>query len=179
MPWNDVGGLRELVLGDAGALAHETPYQDRTDDGRREAGHHDAGQPRGKEDHHDEAADQNDALPEKLGNGHDEGVLQLRQIREHAAGQFAHLLLAEEGHRHFREMVEKAAAQVREAILADGVKEQRLVIGHDRLHEEDDGHEQREVERLDVVGAVDQVAGEERKEKAEHAGTDQHEESDI
>jgi hypothetical protein len=113
-----------------------------------------------------------------LRNCHHEGVLQLGQVGENPAGQLAHLLLAEKGHGHFDQMTEERLAQIGKPELADRVEEQRLEKGHDRLDEEDGGHEQRGPQGVPVRLAVDQHAGQQRKEKPQQRRGDEHEKTD-
>ena len=92
-------------------------------------------------------------MPEKLRDGHDKGVLQLGQVGEHPAGQLAHLLLAEKGHGHFGQMAEQRLAKIGQAEFADRVEEERLKIGHDRLDQENGGHEAGNAKRF-LVGCL-------------------------
>ncbi len=118
-------------------LADQPADEDGAEHRDREARDHHAGEPGRNPDHHAHAAEQDDALAQELWNGHDEGVLKLREISEDAAGELAHLALAVEGHRHLDEVAEKSAAQVAQAELPADVEEQRLEVGHHALREQD------------------------------------------
>ena len=152
------GGLREPVLGAAGAFPHRTSgrIERQDDDGNRRQ--HEGRQFRAGDHHHCDRADEQEQIAQRQRRGGAERRLELRGVGGEAGSDVAGLLAIEEARVEPGQMGEEIGPKVGDHALAQRHHQVVSRAGREREHRDDADHGQKiSADETGVVGGKSKV----------------------